>query len=158
MKKTNLTAFSRLVIASAPRASAILQGTNYNPRVRGEVRFYAAAYGTLVTAEFVGLPAGSFFGFHIREEGRCEDSRHSAGGHYDPVGAVHPMHAGDLPPVLGDGGYGYISFFTPRFRPADVVGKTVVLHGHPDDLKTQPSGDCGAMIACGVVSAVYSAH
>ena len=75
----------------------------------------------------------------------------NADGHYNPNKTGHPDHAGDLPPVLANNGNAWMMFYTTRFYPEDIIGKTVVIHEKRDDFKTQPSGDAGAMIACGGV-------
>jgi Cu-Zn family superoxide dismutase len=61
------------------------------------------------------------------------------------------MHAGDLPPLLACNGEAYLAVLTGRFRVKDVMGKTVVIHSRPDDFRSQPSGDAGEKIACGVI-------
>jgi Cu-Zn family superoxide dismutase len=92
---------------------------------------------------------------HIHEgrscTGNAADPFADTGGHFNPKNQPHPLHAGDLPPLFSNGGFGYYSFFTARFRPAEIIGRTVVIHSGPDDFKTQPAGDSGSKIACGVV-------
>ena len=73
--------------------------------------------------------------------------------HYNPGNKSHPQHAGDLPPLLSDAGEAWMSVYTSRFFPEDVIGKTVVIHDRPDDFHTQPSGDSGEKIACGKIVA-----
>ena len=77
----------------------------------------------------------------------------SAGGHYNPKNCPHPAHAGDLPPLFGNQGYAWQGFYTERFIPDDVVGKAVIIHGQRDDFTTQPAGDAGSRIGCGVIRA-----
>ena len=76
------------------------------------------------------------------------------GAHYNPGECEHPHHAGDLPPLFGCNGYAMSVFLTDRFLVADVIGKTMILHDRPDDFKSQPAGDAGEKIACGVIRTV----
>jgi Cu-Zn family superoxide dismutase len=71
--------------------------------------------------------------------------------HYNPNNCLHPFHAGDLPPLFGSRGYAFSVFLSDRFSLSDVLGKTVIIHGNPDDFTTQPSGNAGEKLACGVV-------
>lgn len=146
----------------SPAARAVLQGNQDYPELAGRVEFYHAYRGTVVAAEVTGLQKngeadGGFHGFHIHAGGRCTgtqaESFADAGGHYDPDDTVHPDHAGDLPPLLAGDGKAWMMVYTDRFYPEDVIGKTVVIHEMPDDFRTQPSGDAGAMIACGEIKA-----
>lgn len=73
------------------------------------------------------------------------------GGHVNPENTLHPNCAGDLPPLLGNQGMAYILVLTDRFRVSDILGKTVVIHGDPDDFHTQPAGNSGMKIACGMI-------
>lgn len=72
-------------------------------------------------------------------------------GHYNPNGCEHPYHAGDLPPLFGNNGIALSLFLTNQFSVNEVIGKTIVIHDHPDDFITQPSGNSGTKIACGVI-------
>lgn len=167
MEVLNLHAFSQLVTSTKPYAAAVLRGNGDNPQISGTVRFYPAAKGTLVVAEVFGLPseerhggetkpAGPFYAFHIHDGAECgsgsgDDPFAVSGTHYNPEHKPHPMHAGDMPPLLGDNGYAYQAFYTGRFTPEEVAGRTVIVHMHPDDFKTQPSGGAGTKLACGMI-------
>ena len=110
----------------------------------------------LVAAELSGLPENcdsGFFAMHIHEgESCCGDGFSETQGHYAPCGKDHPHHAGDLPPLMAyDGGKAYLAVRTDRFCVRDVIGKTVVIHSGPDDFLSQPAGNSGAKIACGVI-------
>lgn len=138
------------------RSSAIahVSGGETLPELRGTVRFFPRCEGTLVVADINGLPDSDtgFFAFHIHEGGDCCGSGFpNTGGHYNPEGAAHPRHAGDLPPLLSDNGKAYSQVMTGRFRVSDIIGRTVVIHSDPDDFKTQPSGNAGQKIACGII-------
>ena len=143
-----------------PEAAAKISGTKEYPEIQGMVYFFEVYGGTIVLAEIYGLPddewkdVGKFFGFHIHEGGRCAGERpplSETGEHYNPNGMQHPFHAGDLPPLLSVDGTAWYAVYMGRFHPDDVVGKTVVIHDGSDDFQTQPSGNSGAKIACGVI-------
>ncbi len=134
----------------AGRAVAVLRGGNGYPGVYGTAWLRQLEDGVLVTVRVFGLPTdGAACG------GRCTgtgtDDFAGAGGHYNPDGCPHPFHAGDLPPLLGCHGTAYCSVMTDRFTLEQAVGKTVILHAGTDDFTTQPSGNAGTMIACGVI-------
>ena len=138
------------------RATAIacVHGGDVHPDLHGTVRFIPRKNGTLVVAEISGLPATDtgFFAFHIHEGGNCSGLGFpNTGSHYNPDDWDHPLHAGDLPPLLSSGGSAYLAVMTDRFRIKDIIGRTVVIHSGPDDFRTQPSGNAGNKIACGVI-------
>ena len=114
--------------------------------IRGAVRFCPQGHGVRIEAEILGLPEG-FHGFHIHSGGSCEDAQ----GHFAPYGELHPDHAGDLPPLLSCAGRACMTVWTGRLRLRDIIGRTVVIHERRDDFTSQPSGDPGSMIACGVI-------
>lgn len=125
-----------------------------NGELCGRITFTPCPRGVLVLARIYGLPKSEtdFFALHIHEGADCggEGFSHTA-GHYNPKGLPHPQHAGDLPPLLSCDGEAYLAVITNRFSLRDIIGKTVVIHSHPDDFKTQPAGDAGNKIACGVI-------
>ena len=90
---------------------------------------------------------------HIHEGGACTgDGFADTGGHYNPAGADHPCHAGDLPPLFATGGgRAELRVLTDRFSVREIIGRTVVIHSGPDDFTTQPAGNAGSKIACGVI-------
>lgn len=139
---------------SCPDAVACIKGGQGAPRLCGEVRFYQARGSVLVTADISGLPQDGpgFFALHIHEGGSCAGEGFSdTGGHYNPQNAPHPMHAGDLPPLLRCGDQAYLAVRTDRFCVKDIIGRTVVIHGGTDDFTSQPAGNAGEKIACGVI-------
>lgn len=140
-----------------PQAAAHIQGNEAAPNLSGEVQFYQGPSSTLVVANLSGLPQSDsdFFAFHIHEGTACSGSQFSAtGGHYNPAGSPHPEHAGDLPPLLSCDGVAYLAVLTDRFSVRDILGRTVVIHSDPDDFHTQPAGNAGTKIACGVIRSV----
>lgn len=147
-----------------PDATALLSGSEDYNQIRGNVSFYATGTSVLVAANVTGLPRGDsvckspVFGFHIHEgeacTGNAEDPFADAKSHYNPEECEHPHHAGDLPPLFGNNGSAMMTVFTNRFTVEDITGRTVIVHGSPDDFRTQPSGDAGKKIACGVIMKV----
>ena len=135
-------------------AAAWIMGDSSHPSVRGIVRFFQREDGVLVEVQVTGLPRTEtgFFALHIHEGANCDgDGFSNSGGHFNPGHGEHPCHAGDLPPLLADSGRAWLKVLTTRFRVEDVIGRTVILHGAPDDFHTQPSGSAGEKIACGVI-------
>lgn len=148
------------VLLKRPNASAKVRPA-LNGLVNGYVNFYQTNCGVLVMAEISNLPSNrencgrNVFGFHIHEGMRCsgnsEDPFADAMGHYNPGNCEHPHHAGDMPPLFENGGHAFSVFLTDRFTVNEVIGRTVIIHSKPDDFTTQPSGDSGSKIACGII-------
>lgn len=149
------------VLRGRPQAAARIAGSESYPDITGAVRFYQTREGVIVCAEISGLPHADLpcqeriFGFHLHKGASCtgnmDDPFADAMSHYNPEGCEHPYHAGDLPPLFGNGGLALCLCLTNRFSVDEAVGKTVIIHDHPDDFTTQPSGNSGTKIACGVV-------
>lgn len=138
-----------------PIAVAQIRGDSSHPTVRGMVRFFQRENGVIVEAEVTGLPRTEtgFFAFHIHDGASCEgDGFPNAGSHFNPGRTQHPNHAGDLPPLLADHGSAYMKVLTGRFHVGEVIGKTVIIHAEPDDFHSQPSGNAGSKIACGIIT------
>jgi Cu-Zn family superoxide dismutase len=136
------------------QAIAFISGKNSASAVKGIVKFYQKESCVLVVADIDGLPrtATNFFGFHIHEGDTCDGTDFSGSkGHYNPDSTPHPTHAGDLPPLLRCGNKAHLSFITDRFSVKDILGRTVVIHDMPDDFTSQPSGNSGQKIACGII-------
>ena len=147
--------------ASGPSAVATLEPTKGNAAA-GTVTFTTKGDKVVVSARVSGLAPGSH-GFHIHEKGDCSSGDGmSAGGHFNPHGKAHGSpsspdhHAGDMPMLVADS-YGEANLtaeldaLTIGSGAADAVGKAVIVHKDPDDFKTQPTGNSGARIACGVI-------
>lgn len=154
------------VLRGRPQAWACLSGSPAHPNLTGRVDFYQTRQGVLVAAEVSGLPQGEepckerIFGFHIHSGTQCTGNESDPFAdtltHYDPAGCEHPNHPGDLPPLFGNGGYAFQVVLTRRFTLREILGKTVVIHAHPDDFTSQPAGHAGEKIACGEILAVCS--
>lgn len=145
------------------RAQAIanIAGSENYPDISGTVRFYQTKNGVIVYAEVSGLPQANrpcqerIFGFHIHQGSKCSGNINDPFAdtmlHYNPNGCEHPYHAGDMPPLFGNDGVALLLFLTNRFSVNEVIGRTVLIHDGYDDFTTQPSGNSGAKIACGVI-------
>lgn len=138
-----------------PAAYAYLKGNSEYPKIKGMVLFYSLWNSTFMIVVAENLPKKGFLGFHIHEGVSCtgtkEDEFADAKGHYNPGHAEHPEHAGDLPPLLENEGFAVSAFLTGRFKPEEIAGRTVIIHGGRDDFTSQPSGDSGMKIACGEI-------
>ena len=151
----------RSLLVSRPQASSLLSGSEKYPKIHGILRLYDHPLGTVVYASVCGLPfseepcRNAVFGFHIHEGGSCEGEENdpfaATLSHYNPNGCLHPYHAGDLPPLFGCRGVALSLFLTDRFRAEEVIGRTAVIHRMPDDFESQPAGNAGEKIACGVI-------
>ncbi len=139
-----------------PDAVARIRGGIDTPSIFGDVKFYQKRGGVLVVAEIFNLPMSNnsgFFAFHIHEGNSCSGEKFSnTGSHFNPTSLPHPNHAGDLPPLMLCGGGAYMAVMSDRFRIEDVIGRTVVIHSGADDFTSQPSGNAGDKIACGVIA------
>lgn len=146
-------------------ASAILEAKS-GSKVSGKAWFTLGEDGVQIVVAVKNVTPGSH-GIHIHEKGDCSaEDASSAGDHYNPTKVIHgapdPLkhHVGDFGNIeIDQDGNGALTLIIPRnhFHPdfpdwKDIVGKSVVLHSKPDDLKTQPSGDSGERIACGVIN------
>lgn len=149
------------VVAEASVATATLataDGTEV-----GHVTFIETPAGVQVSADLHDVAADDgLHGFHVHQTGECSPPDFTtAGDHFDPEGVDHacppttPRHAGDLGNVSIAGGSGLLDLTTDgvTVAPGDtsVVGKAVILHEGEDDCTTQPTGDAGNRLACGVV-------
>jgi len=152
---------------SAQRAQAALLDPSGSPI--GSVSFVEQRQNVRIEISVTKLPPG-IHGVHLHAVGKCDGPDFaSAGPHFNPTGAVHGVanpkgpHAGDLPNLtVGTDGRGTLVAFTSLvdlapgasqslLRP---TGTSIVVHASADDEKTDPSGNTGARIACGVVKKV----
>ncbi len=150
--------FLQLLDNNRPQAVAWVKGGAQAPRLSGMVKFFETPYGgVLIEAEIFGLPnisqsgSADFYAMHIHETGDCSDNFMKTGDHYNPDSLPHPQHAGDLMPLMGNQGYAWSAFYDKRFRIKDILGRSVIIHAKADDFTTQPSGNSGEKIACGVI-------
>ena len=143
------------VIATAWLSAA--SGSN----VRGIVNFIRENDKVRVYASLSGLTPGKH-GFHIHEKGDCSaPDASSAGGHFNPTGMPHAgphdshRHVGDFGNLEADasGNAHYSQVFSDlRFDgESSIIGRGIIVHAQPDDMKTQPTGNAGGRVACGVI-------
>jgi Cu-Zn family superoxide dismutase len=155
-------------ISSTPSggATAAAELRDANNQVVGQATFIEVGGGVRVVLEARGLPAGDK-GVHLHAVGKCEGPQFtSAGAHFNPQnkqhGTLNPSgpHAGDLPNItIAANGTGRLETFTDRVSlgggPSSLFdddGTAIVVHAAPDDFKTDPTGNSGDRIACGVVT------
>ena len=132
--------------------------------VKGTVRFTSTpGAGVKVRAEVTGLTPNQKHGFHIHEKGDLSaPDLSSAGGHFNPTGDHHGgpesqhRHGGDLGNLTADASgkavyEATIEGITVDNSKTGIIGKSVIVHEQPDDLKSDPSGNSGARIAGGVI-------
>jgi Cu-Zn family superoxide dismutase len=167
MRILMLTAVAAVVAActtmttQGPAAVATLEPTK-GSTAGGKVTFTQKGSKVVVLANVSGLSPGQH-GFHVHEKGDCSSGDGmSAGGHFNPFGKPHgdpaaaDHHAGDMPMLVADGAGNAtltveLELMTIGDGAGDIIGKAVIVHKDPDDFKTQPTGNSGARVACGVI-------
>lgn len=165
--KTALSIIAGIALAAAAafagdttKAIAVLHSAS-GSNVTGTVTFTASGEEVKVVADITGLTPGRH-GFHIHEFGDCSDAKAaSAGSHFNPANHQHgapeatDRHAGDLGNIEADStGKAHLELTDKlmKLTGADaIVGHAVIVHEKGDDLKTQPTGDAGGRLACGVI-------
>lgn len=146
------------------KAQAVLKSAN-GSKVKGIIHFTEEDRGMKVETIVEGLKPGPH-GFHIHETGDCSKADFSsAGGHFNPEKGHHgsrdskKRHAGDMGNLVADNkGKANVTMtvegMTMKPGAQSIIGKAVVIHADKDDLKSQPAGNSGARIACGVIEAL----
>lgn len=148
---------------SEKTASAQLEPRSGNSALTGEATFRSSVEGVTLVLHVTGAPPG-VHGAHIHETGDCSDPEaKSAGGHWNPAGHKHgapppsSVHLGDLGNLtVTEDGTGHLELGSAEWKigggsPEDVLGKAIVIHGGPDDLASDPAGNSGPRIGCGVI-------
>lgn len=158
----SLSACQPMKQGSGQQASAKLEPRS-GSTTTGEVLFIWQGKDVLVTGKFAGLKPNAEQGFHVHEKGDCSaPDATSAGGHFNPDTKAHGMpnsdmsHAGDMPNIKSDanGNATYsakLTGFSVDNSATGILGRSVVVHRDPDDYKSQPAGNSGARIACGLI-------
>lgn len=140
----------RQITHSAPDAIAEIRGNPAHPLIRGFSYFYTTTLGCWVIVMLQNLPQNTpFFGLHIHQNGRCEENFETAGGHYGD--GRHPEHRGDLPPLINSNGRAISMFLNSNFTIEQLLNRALIIHAKRDDFTSQPAGDSGERIACGVI-------
>lgn len=147
-------------------AIAEIRGGPLAPEIMGWVLFQDIPGGVWVSVNISGLPPYQParpgqnpigpFGFHLHQFGDCrpgdpQNPFQSAGEHWNPTRQPHGNHAGDFPVLFSNNGWAIMGFFTDKFQVSEIIGLSVMIHENPDDYRTQPSGDSGKRLACGVI-------
>lgn len=150
-------------VAAPVTARAILTGLG-DSIVGGEVTFTASDAGVSIEAHVNGLTPDGQHGFHIHDVGECVGDGTSAGDHFNPGATAHGgpdgevHHAGDLGNLKPDAsGHAMMTMVSRHISleagaANSIIGRSVIVHADADDLTTQPSGNSGARIACGIVT------
>lgn len=145
------------------RGAAVIRSTDNEQTILGNVELTETSDGLVIQANFVGVPSGEH-GFHIHAEGSCADSGQAAGGHYNPDSVRHgylpedgvgEAHAGDMGNVaIAEDGTGAYMATMPQLTlaegPYSVAERAIILHADPDDF-SQPTGNAGGRIGCGII-------
>ncbi|GLC28101.1 superoxide dismutase family protein [Roseisolibacter agri] len=133
-------------------------------RALGVMTLTQTPHGVLISGDLNGLPSG-VHAMHLHDIGRCDPPFTSAGGHFNPTQRVHGFrvaaghHAGDLPNFTAPStGSVRVDVFTDRVTvgtgPTSLIdpdGSSIVIHASPDDYASDPAGNAGDRIACGVI-------
>jgi Cu-Zn family superoxide dismutase len=153
---SSVSTLAQAHVAMAPASASLVSGRLTLTAVPGGVR---------ITGELGGLQRGGTHAIHIHEKGDCSAvDATSAGGHFNPQAQPHgragtgPHHGGDMDNLVADArGVAKVDVralgVTLGGGAADVVGRAVVVHAKADDYQSQPAGNAGARVACGVISA-----
>jgi len=147
-------------------AMAEIHGTQPEPNITGEIKFFQNEKGVKVYAHIHGVSTVGKHGFHIHKNGSCEDAGKAAGGHYNPKRVQHGFlpkdgqesaHAGDMGNiVIDEDGNGEVILELSGLSISDenkIVEHAIILHEKEDDFG-QPTGHAGARIACGVIKSI----
>jgi Cu-Zn family superoxide dismutase len=163
-----LTVAATLACGGHPKAASVVPSAanttlvNADGRRIGTAAVLPSKSGGLLVLKLTGVAPGTH-GLHLHARGVCEPPKfESAGPHYNPAGRKHGAknpqgpHAGDLPNVLARGDSTVDTTLTIPAAVVSAIGsgaaaKSLVLHADPDDLTTDPSGNSGARVACGVL-------
>jgi Cu-Zn family superoxide dismutase len=151
--------------SSGKQARANLEAKS-GSKVAGQVDFAEQGNKTRVSVKVSGLKPNSQHGFHVHEKGDCSSADAlTAGGHFNPDGNPHAhagaarRHAGDLVNLVADSkGESTASFEVDTIRVDEgkhgILNRAVIIHANPDDYVSQPVGNAGGRLACGIIKKV----
>ncbi len=153
------------VVAMVSHAEAAITATYADTALTGTAVFDADSAGkvTMKLEIAAAAKAGKSVAVHLHEHGDCSDNGKGAHGHWNPTGAEHgkwgtgSFHSGDIGNVKLDAkGKGSVTITTDLWTlggapSKNILGKAVIVHGGVDDYKTQPTGNAGSRIGCGVI-------
>lgn len=154
-------AFAAPVLAQQQTAVANFIGAD--GKETGRAALTQGKDGVLLEVEVSGLPAGTWVAFHVHETGKCDAAtkHESAGGHFNPGAKEHGFlaangpHAGDMPNIhVGANGVAHAHVYNTYVSlngDNAIRGKALMIHARSDDYRSQPSGDAGERLACGVI-------
>ena len=155
--------FGCTIVPEEPTAQAIISSTTNPDTSLGTAKFTETKDGLNIQVTLTGAAEGAH-GFHIHAKGSCADGGTAAGGHYNPDGVQHGYliedgfamaHAGDLGNIVFDAdGAAELTATIPGLTLADdypIANLAVILHADPDDLTSQPTGNAGGRIGCGII-------
>ena len=153
-------------VSTAQEASVALASAS-GSRVSGTLVLEPLPGGVHVRGQVGGLPANGRFGFHVHEKGDCSAvDATSAGGHFNPAAAPHGLagsgahHGGDMDNLTSNAeGVARVDAHLHGVTLGggaanDIAGRAVIVHADPDDYQSQPTGNAGARVACGVIRVV----
>ncbi|KTF33636.1 superoxide dismutase family protein [Xanthomonas vesicatoria] len=155
---------ARVVPARPVQQAEVALASASGSLVSGRVVLVPALQGIRITGTVGGLRPGGVAGFHVHERGDCSATdASSAGGHFNPTGTSHGRagsgihHLGDMDNLRADAeGVAHLDMILSGISlgdgaPSDVIGKALIVHADADDYRSQPSGNAGARLACGVI-------
>lgn len=148
---------------AASKAEAIISGTEEGSIVAGTVKLMENENGVLVVANLSGVKPAGDHGFHVHQNGSCADGGNAAGGHFNPLSVDHGYlpqnglehaHAGDMGNItIDEDGNGALAVELTGVDLASIMGRAIILHAAPDDF-SQPTGNAGGRIGCGIITEV----
>lgn len=134
------------IINKPPCSYAFIKGED---KINGTVCFYPFLLGSIMLYEIKNLPENKdgIFAFHIHNGPTCDNPL----THYNPTNKLHPFHVGDLPPIFSNHSLSWSMIYLDKINCKEIIGKTIIVHENKDDFSTQPAGNPGKRIACGVI-------
>ena len=152
---------------STAQAGSVNLASSSGSLVSGKVTLRAMGDGVHLTGTVGGFAANSQHGIHVHEKGDCSAvDASSAGGHFNPTATAHGRagsgahHAGDMDNLVADGnGVARVDIHLQGVTLGggaanDIAGRALVVHLAPDDYRSQPAGNSGARVACGIITVI----